>query len=132
MEQSSENPVFYVQYAHARIASIFRQARKMGIALPAAADADLTLLKDEAEIALLKQLALLPREVETAAFQREPHRIARYALDLAGLFHSFYNHCRILNEEEQLRGARLVLIQAVQTVLKKVLDLLGVSAPEQM
>lgn len=132
VEQSSENPVFYVQYAHARIASILRQAGEMGIDLPTSKQVDLNLLGHEAEIALLKQLASLPEEILMAALQREPHRLTRYALDLASLFHSFYSHCHILGEEPKLRDARLVLVQGVQTVLKKVLTTLGVDAPEQM
>lgn len=132
VEQSSENPVFYVQYAHARIASILRQAGEMGISLPTSSQVDLGLLQHDAEIALLKQLAVLPEEILLAALQREPHRLTRYALDLASLFHSFYTHCHILGEQPELRDARLSLIQGVQTVLKKVLGTLGVDAPEQM
>ncbi|NMA61550.1 MAG: arginine--tRNA ligase, partial [Firmicutes bacterium] len=132
VEQSSENPVFYVQYAHARIASILRQAGEMGIDLPNTAQVDLNLLQHDSETALLKQLAALPDEILMAALQREPHRLTRYALDLASLFHSFYTHCHILGEEPKLRDARLVLVQGVQLVLKKVLSTLGVDAPEQM
>lgn len=132
VEQSSENPVFYVQYAHARIASILRQAGEMGVSIPCSEQVDLTLLQNEAELALLKQLASLPEEILMAALHREPHRLTRYALDLASLFHSFYTHCHILGEKTQLRDARLVLVQGVQTVLKKVLFILGIDAPEQM
>lgn len=132
VEQSSENPVFYVQYAHARISSILRQGQEMGIALPTTAEVNLELLNHESEIALLKQLAALPEEILVAALEREPHRITRYALDLASLFHSFYTHCHILGEEAELRDARLVLVANVLVVLKKVLGLLGVDAPEQM
>lgn len=132
VEQSSENPVFYVQYAHARISSILRQGKEMGISLPSSADVELALLGHDSEIALLKQLAALPEELLMAALGREPHRLTRYALDLASLFHSFYTHCHILGEEEKLRAARLVLVFNVRTVFKKVLGLLGVDAPEQM
>lgn len=132
VEQSSENPVFYVQYAHARISSILRQAEEMGIEVAKCADVDLNLLRHEAEISLLKQLASLPGEIALAAQHREPHRLTRYALDLASLFHSFYAHCHILGEEEKIRGARLVLASNVRCVLKKVLDLLGIEAPERM
>ena len=121
-----------MQYAHARIASILRQAGEMGISLPTSSQVDLGLLQHDAEIALLKQLAALPEEILLAALQREPHRLTRYALDLASLFHSFYTHCHILGEQPELRDARLSLIQGVQTVLKKVLGTLGVDAPEQM
>lgn len=132
VEQSNENPVFYVQYAHARIASILRQAGEMGIELPTIEQVRLDLLNHATEIALLKQLAALPEELLTAALQREPHRLTHYILELAGLFHSFYTHCHILGESDELRDARLVLVQGVQTVLKKVLTILGVDAPEQM
>lgn len=132
VEQSSENPVFYVQYAHARISSILRQGQEMGIEVPTCAEADLTLLTHETELDLIKQLAAFPEELLSAALLREPHRMTRYALELASLFHSFYTHCHILGEEEQLRAARLVLITNVRVVLRKVLGLLGVDAPEQM
>lgn len=132
VEQSNENPVFYVQYAHARIASILRQGKEMGISLPNSSQVDLNLLMQDAELALMKQMAALPEELLTAALQREPHRVTRYALDLASLFHSFYTHCHILGEEAKLRDARLVLVAQVQSVLRKVLDILGVDAPEQM
>jgi arginyl-tRNA synthetase len=132
VEQSNENPVFYVQYAHARIASILRQAGEMGIEIPTSDQVRLDLLEHESELAIIRQLALLPEELQTAAQQREPHRLTHYVLELAGLFHAFYTHCHILGEGAELRDVRLVLIQAVQTVLRKVLGLLGVSAPEQM
>lgn len=132
VEQSSENPVFYVQYAHARISSILRQAAEMGVTVTNCSQVDLNLLIHDSEIALLKQLASLSEELLGAALQREPHRLTRYALDLASLFHSFYTHCHILGEEEKVRAARLVLITNVRTVLRKVLSLLGIDAPEQM
>lgn len=132
VEQSNENPVFYVQYAHARISSILRQGREMGVSLPSSTEVDLSLLAHDSEIALIKQLASLPEELLTAAVQREPHRVTRYALDLASLFHSFYTHCHILGEMDSLRDARLVLVAQVQCVLRKVLGILGVDAPEQM
>lgn len=132
VEQSNENPVFYVQYAHARISSILRQGHEMGVLLPSSTQVNLELLTHESEIALMKQLASLPEEILTSALQREPHRVTRYALDLASMFHSFYAHCHILGEREELRDARLVLVSNVRTVLRKVLGLLGVEAPEQM
>ncbi len=132
VEQSNENPVFYVQYAHARIASVLRQAAEMGIDLPTISQVRLDLLEHATEIALLKQLAALPEELFIAALQREPHRLTHYILELAGLFHSFYSHCHILGESDELRDCRLVLVQGVQTVLRKVLTILGVDAPEQM
>ncbi|HKM43104.1 MAG TPA: arginine--tRNA ligase [Limnochordia bacterium] len=132
VEQSNENPVFYVQYAHARIASILRQGGEMGISVPRSDQVDLNVLTHHAEHALIKQLAALPEELLSAALEREPHRITRYALDLASFFHSFYTHCHILGESEPVRDARLVLVAQVKSVLLKVLGILGVDAPEQM
>ncbi len=132
VEQSNENPVFYVQYAHARIASIQRQGREMGVPLPTSDQVDLSVLTHAAELALIKQLGDLPEELLAAALEREPHRITRYALDLASLFHSFYTHCHILGEADVVRDARLVLVAQVKSVLQKVLEILGVDAPEQM
>lgn len=132
VKQSNENPVFYVQYAHARICSILRQAQETGVQLPTAAEAQLHLLQAEAEIDLIKKLAQLPEEIIQAAERREPHRIARYCYEVASTFHSFYTHCRVLGEDEALQGARLVLVQATQQVLRITLKMLGVSAPEQM
>ncbi|HHT74234.1 MAG TPA: arginine--tRNA ligase [Firmicutes bacterium] len=132
VEQSSENPVFYVQYAHARICSILRQAEEVGVAVPTTADVDLSLLSEEAEVNLIKKLGELPEEILLATTLREPHRIARYALDLASTFHSFYTHCHVLGEEAPVRDARLVLVNCVLIVLRRTLSLLGISAPEQM
>lgn len=131
-EQSSENPVFYVQYAHARICSILKQAEDAGVRVQAVQAADLSLLQHESETAVLKKLAELPEEITAAAVYREPHRIARFGLDLAGIFHSFYTHCRVLGEEESLRDARLILVSCVGIVLRRVLGLLGVAAPDSM
>lgn len=128
-EQSSENPVYYVQYAHARICSILRQ---LETEVPRAADAKLDMLQTPAEIALLKKIAGLPGEVIYAATHLEPHRLAYYAYDLATLFHSFYTTCRVLNEMEDLRRARLVLVNSCRIALRNTLRLLGVSAPERM
>ncbi len=131
-EQSSENPVFYVQYAHARICSMLRQAGEAGHGVLDTRQAPLDALQRPEELDLIKKMAELPEEIAAAARYREPHRIARYALDFAGLFHSFYTHCRVLGEEPAVRDARLVLVAAVQVVLRRVLDLLGVDAPETM
>jgi len=129
-EQSSDNPVYYVQYAHARINSILKATGK---AVPKAAECDLTLLKDEAELELIRKIANLPTEVAYAAEQLEPYRMARYATELATLFHSFYNSCRVINEDnEALTNARLVLVNAARITLRNVLTMLGVSAPERM
>ncbi|MBP3585591.1 MAG: arginine--tRNA ligase, partial [Peptococcaceae bacterium] len=125
-EQSSDNPVYYVQYAHARINSILKATGK---AVPKAAECDLTLLKEEAELELIRKIANLPTEIAYAAEQLEPYRMARYATELATLFHSFYNSCRVINEDDEaLTNARLVLVNAARITLRNVLTMLGVSA----
>jgi arginyl-tRNA synthetase len=128
-QQSTDNPVFYVQYAHARIASIFRQAAEVGMA--PAHDPDLGPL-GEAEVEVLRALATWSDVVETAARDLEPHRIVFYALELAGAFHRYYNRHRILTEDAALSQARLALVRAVQQVLRGALGLAGVAAPERM
>ena len=129
--QSNENPVYYIQYAHARIASIFRQADEAGIARPTA-DTVLSVLKEEAEIDLIKKIGEYPEEVLEAAKERAPHAIARYAHELAGLFHTFYNQCRIVGVDAELSEARLALVTAVQQTIRHALTMLGVSAPDKM
>ncbi|GAA2834679.1 arginine--tRNA ligase [Kribbella solani] len=132
-KQASENPVFYVQYAHARLASILRNADDLGIKLD---EFDPGLLNHEREGDLLRALAEFPRVVATSAELREPHRIARYLEDTASAFHKFYDSCRVLprgdEEVEPVHKARLTLVSATRTVLANGLDLLGVSAPERM
>ncbi|MEW5866378.1 MAG: arginine--tRNA ligase [Bacillota bacterium] len=131
-EQSQENPVYYIQYAHARICSIFRQARENGIRLVGAEEADLSRLTEGVELDIIRKLAAYPDEMAASAGERAPNRLAKYALDLAGLFHSFYNSCRVINDDGALTSARLVLSKAVGIVLKNSLDTLGISAPEKM
>ena len=128
--QSNENPVYYVQYAYARICSIFRQMKEAGIEINE--NPELSLLTDEAEIALIKKLLSYPDEIAAAAKNKAPHRIATYVHDLASMFHSFYNKCRILGVDAKLAGARLALCLAVKNVLAHALAILGVSAPEKM
>lgn len=128
-EQSNENPVYYVQYAHARICSILSASGKT---VPKAIDCDLTLLKTEQEWELIRKIADLPEEVASAACDLAPYRLARYATDLATLFHSFYNSCKVLTDDGALQNARLVLVNAARIALRNVLGLLGVSAPERM
>ena len=128
-EESAENPVYYVQYAHARICSILKASSTK---LPESGTVDFTLLKEDAEIDLLRKIADLPEEISEAAANYEPHRLTRYAHDLASLFHSFYNSCRVLTDEEELRKARLHLAEATRITLRNVLLLLGVSTPERM
>lgn len=129
-KQSNENPVYYVQYAHARIASIFRQAEE--IRLTVEEDPDLTRLTDETEIALIKLITQYPDEVDKAAADYAPQRIAHFAHDLAGAFHSFYSTCRIMGVDEPLAKARLALAGKTQQVIRHALGILGVSAPEKM
>jgi len=131
VSQSNENPVYYVQYAHARICSVFRQAAEQGIAL-ADPPAGLHRLTEEKEVDLMKKLAAFPEEIVAAAEALEPHRIVRYVYDLAALFHSYYNAERILTDDAELTQGRLALAKAVQTVLRNGLRLIGVSAPERM
>ncbi|MGQ9512880.1 arginine--tRNA ligase [Thermodesulfitimonas sp.] len=130
--QSMENPVYYVQYAHARIASIFRQLADKGIPLPDPAQVDLSLLATEEEERLMKQLAAFPEEVADAALGLAPHRLTGYIYNLAGLFHSFYNVHRVIGAGPGLEEARIVLAQAVGIVLRQGLRLLGMRAPERM
>jgi arginyl-tRNA synthetase len=129
---STDNPVFYVQYAHARIHSIFREALSRGISVPVSSGVDLSLLRETEEIALIKRLSAFPEEVEKAAVDLAPHRIVYYAYDLAGDFHSFYNAHRVLGVEPGVESARLLLSEAARIVLANALSLLGISAPEQM
>ena len=128
--KSNENPVYYIQYAHARISSIFRQADEAGIVVRDGAE--LELLTDETEIALIKKIAAYPEEIARAAAEFAPQRIARYSHELAGAFHSFYNKCRIVGQEPPLASARLALVLAAGRVIRHSLGVLGVSAPEKM
>jgi arginyl-tRNA synthetase len=128
LEQSNDNPVFYVQYAHARICSILRQMEEE----QPQSDLNLTLLKEPEEKSLMLRLSTLPEEIIIAEEKMDPSRLTRYAIDLASDFHSFYNACRVRVDDEGLRNARLALIQATRTVLKNTLTLLGVEAPERM
>ena len=128
--QSNENPVYYIQYAHARICSIFRQAQETKLAVGTAPQ--LELLTDETEIALIKKIEEYTEEVEKAAAEYAPQRIARYAYDLASAFHSFYNKCRIMGVDDKLAEARLALVQVTAHVIRHSLGIVGVSAPEKM
>jgi len=134
-KQSNDNPVFYVQYAHARVSGILRNAAELGVEL-SAAEFDPALLSHEKEGELLRALADFPRVIASAAELREPHRVARYLEDTAGVYHRFYDNCRVLpmgdEETTDLHRARLMLVAATRTVLANGLDLLGVSAPERM
>lgn len=130
--QSNENPVYYIQYAHARICSIFRQLSETGRDLSSFAPDDLFLLKEEAELALARKLADFPEEVAMAAKDLAPHRLARYLHEVAGLLHSFYNGHRVISSDERLSSARLILVNSTRIVLRNGMRLLGVSVPERM
>ncbi|MCL5677056.1 MAG: arginine--tRNA ligase [Firmicutes bacterium] len=130
--QSQDNPVFYVQYAHARIASILRQPEAEPLKGGDLAGADFSLFTDPSEQELIRHLATFPEVVAGAALAREPHRIARYATELAGLFHGFYTRCRVLTDDAALSRARLGLAEATRLTLQNALGLLGVSAPDRM
>ncbi|WP_338553989.1 arginine--tRNA ligase [Paenibacillus sp. KS-LC4] len=129
---SNENPVFYVQYAHARICSIFRQAQEQSLALLPLEQIDLSKLTSEAEYDLLRKLGELPQEVAEAAEQYAPHRIIRYVYELASQFHSYYRAERVITEDAAQTQARLALLGAIRTVIANALRLVGVSAPQQM
>lgn len=130
-KKTNENPVYYVQYVHARIASILKKAAEESRKASDAAGSSGLLCQDE-ETRIMKALSRYPVVMEIAGRNLEPHRIAFYLMDLAGLFHTFYNRHKVLTEDAALSSARLFLISAVQTVIKNGLDLLGISAPEQM
>lgn len=129
---SNENPVFYVQYAHARICSIFRQAEEQGVTPLPAEQADLAGLTTEHEYDLLRKMGELPEEVAVAAQAYAPHRLIRYVYELAALFHSYYKAERVITDDERQTQARLALLGALRTVIANVLRLVGVSAPERM
>ena len=131
-QQTMENPVYYVQYAHARIASILRKAAERGVELRPIDDADLSLLVTDAELALLRALADAPAVIAKAADRRAPHHLTHATQDLAGRFHRFYTECPVLSEDPALTQARLWLCAGTKQVLVNLLALLGVSAPEAM
>ncbi|WP_456405775.1 arginine--tRNA ligase [Caldithrix abyssi] len=129
-KQSDENPVFYIQYAHARICSILKLAESRGIELQASRN--FNLLKAPEELNLIKHLVQFPQTIETAALSFEPHRMVNYLFDLATLFHKFYTECRVISDDQALTQARLALIDAVRIVIANGLGVLGISAPEHM
>ena len=128
-KQSQDNPVYYVQYAHARIHSILRNAAEQRIAY---ANGDMQLLRDPAEMALARKMLLLPELIEEAALSLEPHRLPHYAHELATVFHGFYQSCRVISPDPALTAARLKLVDACRIVLARTLKLMGMSAPERM
>ena len=130
--QDSENPVYYVQYAHARICTMIANLAAEGYAVPAFGDADLACLTDPSEKDLIKQLAGLPEEIRLSARDYDPSRINKYVTELAARFHKFYTVCRIKGAEENVLKARLLLADSVRKVIENSLSVIGVSAPEKM
>jgi arginyl-tRNA synthetase len=128
-KESADNPVYYVQYAHARIASILRLAQERNIDY---SKGDVGLLTHEAELALIRKMVLLPEIIELAAQKCEPHHLPYFAQDLATAFHAFYKQCRVVSEDSAMTAARLKLVKAAQIVLAKTLGLMGMTAPERM
>ena len=131
-QQDAENPVYYVQYAHARVCAVLRKAEKEGVSLATPADVDTALLTSDEAQKLIKMLLSYPEMLQTAAERREPYRIATYIMQLAAAFHSFYHKNRVIGVEEELMQARLLLLRATAQVIKNALSLLGVNAPESM
>ena len=132
VREDSENPVYYVQYAHARICTLISALAEAGHTVPQAAALDVSLFETEQERALLKKLSELPEEIHLAARDYDPSRLNRYAIDLAGCFHRFYNACRIKDAEENVLLARLKLADATRIVLENALAIIGVTAPDKM
>src|SRR2546425_3952098 len=130
--QSEENPVYYVQYARARIESIYKQAAEQGIVVPPLGDIDLSPLREGEELAIIKRLLQYPDVAKAAARALEPHRVAYFLQELAGIFHPYYKSHRVIQDDRRLMFARLALCTGVGRVIRNGLELLGVSAPESM
>jgi arginyl-tRNA synthetase len=130
-KQSQENPVYYVQYAHARICSVFAKAEEKGIK-PNFLEANLVLLQEKEELKLLKLIDSFDDVLESSALQLAPYKITYYLMDLASAFHDYYTKYRIIQDDTELMQARLALCEGVRRALRQGLDLLGVSAPEKM
>ena len=131
-KQSNENPVYYVQYAYARICSIIRMAQERGIAVPVYADIDPSRLGEPEEKTLMKILVRYPEMIYGAASSLEPHRLTFYLNELAGVFHSYYNKNKVISDDPDLTGARIFLVKIIKIILQNALKILGVSAPEKM
>lgn len=132
VEQSSKNPVYYCQYAHARICSIIKKLNSDGIEIRECSDAELQLLTDETEKDIIRHLASLTGEIVEAVKKYDPAKITRYTIELATLFHKFYNACRVVCEDESLMQARVYLCICVRDTIKNILNLLKIEAPESM
>jgi len=128
-KQSADNPVYYVQYAHARIASILKLAQERGVDTP---DGDVSLLTTESELNLIRKMLQLPEIVETIALTLEPHHLTYYAQELATVFHAFYKNCRVVTDDTAMTAARLKLVKAAKIVLGRTLELMGMTAPDSM
>jgi arginyl-tRNA synthetase len=131
-KQSNENPVYYVQYAHARICSIMRMAQEKGIDVPVFDDVELNVLETPEEKSMIKSIVRYPEIIAAAAQALEPHRLTFYLNELAGVFHSYYNKNKVISDDERLTAARLFLVKTIRTVLRNALKILGVSSPEKM
>ena len=132
VKEDSQNPVYYVQYAHARICSIVKNLAAMGVKIKNCSVEDLMILQSPEELDIIRQLAKLTEEIQIAAKTYNPSRITRYVIDLATLFHKFYNSCRVKCDDEKLMLARLTLCDAVRVVLKNILVMFKIDAPEVM
>ncbi len=132
VKEDSENPVYYVQYAHARICSIIRLLSEEGISVKPFNEINPEVLEREEELELLKKLSELPEEIKAAAISREPAKITRYVIDLASAFHTFYNSCRVKDDNKELMDARLKLVDSARIVIEGVLKMLKINAPEKM
>ena len=130
--QSNENPVYYVQYAHARICSIIKMAAERNIKLPSYLDIDPALLKEPEELALIKMMSRYPEIIEGAVRSLEPHRITFYLNEIAGIFHSYYNKNKVISDDNHLTAARLFFVKTIRVILRNALTILGVTAPEKM
>jgi len=131
-EQSRENPVYYVQYAHARLSSLFREAETRSINVPKRDAVDLSLLDLPEEQSIIKALAKYPEVIEEAALAYEPHRLTFYLQDLAGLLHNYYFKHRVITDDLKRTAVKLFLMKQVKTVILGALKILGVNAPERM
>ena len=130
-KESEENPVYYVQYAHARISSVISYAKSEGVEFPKDSSC-VEMLTEQEEIELMRKLVVFPQLIEEAAIAREPHRLSSYAQQVAASFHHFYHICRIVSNDRRLSEARLLLAEATRIVLAESLRIIGVSAPERM
>ena len=131
-KEGVENPVYYVQYCHARIASIFKKAAELGVAVPTFAEVDCSLLSLPEERLLAKRVAILPELLEGMALALEPHRLTAYLQDLTGIFHSYYNKHRVISDDREMTQARFLLAKVIQNVVRSALGVLGIAAPQEM